>query len=533
MKGKSLNNKDYFFKNVLILLFSQIIVKVVGLVYKLYLTNKEGFGDSGNAIYSSGFQIYALLLTLSSTGVPNAIAKLVSERLAIGDTKGAHNIFKISFVTFAILGSIGTIFLFMGANFIANVCLEIPEAEYTLIALSPSILFVAISSVIKGYFNGMQNMKATANSQTIEQIFKTLLTIILVEIVSKISFNNTILMAAGANLATTMATFLGFAYLYKYYIERRKEIASEVKASTNNLPIRIRKTIKNILSVAMPISLSSIMSSFNRNIDSFTIVRILKKYINESEAKIQYGILSGKVDILIMLPTAFNIAFITPLVPEISSLTAKGNFEQVNKKINFALLITILIGLPSTIGMYIFAEPILAILFPNATQGYKLLQLSSFIVIFTLVLQTINASLQGLGKNIVPAIALGVGMICKLFCNIILINIEKIGINGAIIGNIMCNLVACIIGFHELNKNMKIKINIIKIIFKPIIATFIMSICSYSLYYRLKGIVFEKMATILAIVFAIIIYVISILILKVFSKEQIESLNIFKKLKNI
>ena len=93
-------------KGIIALLFSQVLIKVMGLAYKLYLTNREGFGDSGNALYSSGFQVYALLLTFSSTGVPNAIAKLVSERLAIGDTKGAHRIFKIAFFIFATFGLI-------------------------------------------------------------------------------------------------------------------------------------------------------------------------------------------------------------------------------------------------------------------------------------------------------------------------------------------------------------------------------------------------------------------------------------------
>ena len=107
------NKKETFFKGVFSLLLSQIIIKIIGLAYKLYLTNREGFGDNGNAIYSSGFQIYALLLTFSSTGVPNAISKLISERVAIGDNKGAHKIFKISFLMFAVIGGIGTILLFL------------------------------------------------------------------------------------------------------------------------------------------------------------------------------------------------------------------------------------------------------------------------------------------------------------------------------------------------------------------------------------------------------------------------------------
>ena len=119
------NKKETIAKGIISLLFSQILIKIVGLAYKLYLTNKEGFGDKGNAIYSSGFQIYALLLTFSSTGVPNAIAKLVSERVAIGDNKGAHRIFKIAFFTFAFFWFIGTILLFVWAEKISTERLEI------------------------------------------------------------------------------------------------------------------------------------------------------------------------------------------------------------------------------------------------------------------------------------------------------------------------------------------------------------------------------------------------------------------------
>ena len=181
------NKKDTFLKGIFTLILSQIIIKVIGLVYKLYLTNKEGFGDTGNAIYSSGFQIYALLLSFSSTGVPNALSKLISERVAIGDNRGAHRIFKISFFIFAIIGGIGATLLFIYAKNIAVYLIQIPEAEYSLIALAPSIFFVAIIAVFRGYFNGMQNFSVIAKSQSIEQIFKTIFTIIIVEYVSAFS----------------------------------------------------------------------------------------------------------------------------------------------------------------------------------------------------------------------------------------------------------------------------------------------------------------------------------------------------------
>ena len=365
--SKRKRQTESFMQGVLAIMFSQVLIKIFGMIYKLYLTNKEGFGDAGNAIYSSGFQIYALLLTLSSIGVPNAISKLVAERLAVGDSKGAHRIFKVAFATFSIIGGIGTIILFYGAKYIAYNMLQIPEAEYTLVALSPSIFFVAISSVVRGYFNGRQNLKATANSQTIEQVFKTCLTIIIVAVIGAFSSNNTIIMAAGANLATTLSTFLSFAYLYLYYGERKKEIAQDIKSSTNYKAYRIKDIIKTILSVSIPISLSSLMSVITKNIDAITVVSGLKTFMTEASAKIQYGILAGKVDALTAVPLSLNIAFATALVPTIASAKAVGNIQIARERTELSLLITILIGLPCTVGMFVFAPQIYC--FQMQTEG--------------------------------------------------------------------------------------------------------------------------------------------------------------------
>ena len=397
--------KETISTGIIALLISQILIKIVGLAYKLYLTNKQGFGDTGNAIYSGGFQIYALLLTFSSTGVPNAISKLVSERVAIGDNKGAHKIFKIAFFTFALLGLVGTILLFIGAKVIANKWLEIPETEYSLITLSPSIFFVSITAVIRGYFNGLQNLSTTAKSQTIEQIFKTLLTIILVEIVASLTRNNTILMAAVANLATTIATIFSFIYIYMYYRFRRKEIGTDILQSVNYVPTRIRKTLKKILKESIPISLSSLMSSFGKNIDLFTIVKSLKSFMPEEQAKIQYGILSGKIDTLCILPLSLNIPFVTGMVPTISRTVAQGDKEELNKKINFFLKTTMLIAIPSTIGMIIFSEQIINLLFPNANSGAMLLKINGMSILFAMVAQTLNGALQGIGKGNIPLLA--------------------------------------------------------------------------------------------------------------------------------
>ena len=275
---------------------------------------------------------------------------------------------------------------------IANYWLQIPEAEMTLVALSPAIFFVAISSVMRGYFNARQNIKATARSQTIEQIFKTALTIILVEIIAIVSNVFTVCMAGGATLATTLATFAGFAYLYMYYQTRKREIATDIKSTVNYKYERVRTIIKRILMVSIPIALTAIMSSLNKNIDSFTVVRSLKQFLPEEEALAQYGILGGKVDTVTSLPVSLNVAFATAVVPAISAAKAKKDNKTITQKTSFSLLISMLIGLPCTVGMCVFAGPILNLLFPNASSGEVILQISSLTIIFTILDQTINRS---------------------------------------------------------------------------------------------------------------------------------------------
>ncbi len=528
--------KESFMKGVFVLMISQILVKVLGVIYKLYLTNREGFGDKGNAIYSSGFQIYALFLTISSIGVPNAVSKLISEKVAVGDHKGAYKIFKIALVTFGLLGFLCSCILFMGAGVISQNFLQIPEAELTLVALSPSIFFVSISCVIKGYFNGKENLKVTANSQTLEQLFKTILSIILVEMISIVSGVDTAVMAAGANLATTLATILCFSYLYRYYKSLKKEIAWEIKSTVNHQPTRIRKTLKQILAVSIPMSLTGIMGTINKNIDSMTVVRGLKTFLSEEAAKVQYGILSGKVDTLVTLPMSFNMAFATALVPSISSAKAIGDTQTIRKRVSFSILITILVGLPFMVGMILFAEPILKLLFPNATSGSFIYQISCLSIIFIVLEQTICGTLHGLGKMMTPAISLGVGVIIKLILNLLLIpiNPQKFilgGVAGAALATAACHMVSVIIQFCILKKEIGLRLDCKKFILKPFIAVAIMGIVSYQSYlFFLTKMGNGNLSTIIGLGIAVIIYLIVLIVLRIFSEEEFHMIPYGKKL---
>lgn len=530
------NRKQSFMQGIMTLMFSQVLIKILGLIYKLYLTNKKGFGDAGNAIYNSGFQIYALLLTISSIGVPNAVAKLISEKLSVGDTRGAKKIFKVALVFFSIIGFSGSLILFLSSRFVADVWLQIPEARLTLMILAPSIFFVSLISVLRGYFNGYQNMRPMAESQTIEQLSKTIFTIFIVELICFFRGyqGTTDIMAAGANLATTIATFISFVYLLHLY--RKNEKYDTENTNVNHFKrIKTVNIVKKIIIIAMPLTLSAILGSLNKNIDSITVVRGLKNFMSEEQAKIQYGILSGKIDTLVTLPLSFNIAFATALVPAIAAEKAKEDNIGIQKRISFSMLVTILIGLPCSIGMAIFAKPILEMLFPNASRGEFIYQISSISIIFITIEQTVNGALQGLGKVNTPVISLSVGVVVKLILNSILVKINPEtfifgGVAGAAISTAVCHVISMTISFIMLKKNVNIKFKISKFVVKPIIACLLMGISSIYIYNLLKRIIMQNIAILLTIIIAIVIYVISLIIIKVFDRDELYMLPLYRKI---
>lgn len=520
--------KTSFLKNVAILIVAHVFIKIIGIVNKIYLTNRQGFGDEGNAIYSSAFQVYALFLTITSVGIPNAVSKLVSGRLAIGDSKGAHKVFKIAVISFGMIGFFASLILFKFSHYITCNLIQIPEAELSLLALSPSIFFVAITSVVKGYFNGRENLNVGANSQTVEQIFKTIITVVLIEIIAQTTGLDTRVMAAGAAVATTLSEITCFVYLFKYYTSVRREVANEIKHSVNYKYRGIRRTIKDIIKVSVPMSIAPILGGINKNIDSMTIVRNLKKFMTETEAKLQYGILSGKVDTIVAFPLSFNSAFSSALIPAVSAAKASGNFEYASKKIKFSMLVSLLIGLPSTVGMIALAEPILHLLFPNQPDGAFLLQISSISITFIMLSQNVNAVLHGIGKTVIPAISLGIGLVIKLILNNILVGINPDifilgGTAGAATSTVIYHIVTFAIELSIMNKYVKVDLRMSHVL-KILLSTIMMGICSVFILNSLKTIFAEKICMVLTIIAAVIIYILLILIFKVFSEEEIKTI---------
>ena len=525
------SRKETFIQSVFALMLSQIIVKILGLVYKLYLTNKSEFGDEGNAITSAAFQVYSLVLSITSIGVPAAVSKLVAERSAIGDHKGAHKIFKISLCLFSIIGIIGSYILAFSAKFVANSILKMQEVELSIIALSPSIFLVSIISVYKGYFNGRENMKVTAKAQTYDQITKTFFTVIVIEIASYVSkTTGTNIIVSIANLATTVANLIEFCYLYYYYRKQLNEIKYEILTSVHTEKIRTMIVVREIIKVSIPMAITPFIGAMGRNVDSTTIINGLQTNMNYETAKIQYGILNGKVDTLINFPLSFSGTVSTALVPSVASANSKNTLKDLDKRINKSLIIGLLIAMPSAAVYFFYSEEILKLLFPNAYQGSLILQISSLSIIIVAIEQTMRGILIGIGNNTIPIITVIIGTIIRIVLNLILIPLNSFigGINGAAISNLISNIIVTVIGCWWIKHRINIKIDK-KNIMKLLVSTLGFIIMSKIIFEILKNTINAKVVFIISIIIGIIFYFILILLFDILNTKQLQRLSFRQK----
>lgn len=535
---KEKRKKNTFAKNVLMLMFSQVLIKLLGLIYRLAITNVKGFGDVGNGYYSAGYQVYAVLLIISSQGIPGAVSKLVSNKVAKGKYNEAHRVFKVSMVVFGIIGFIASLLLLLSANFVSSKILNVPDVSYVLKVLSPAIFFVCVSAVIRGYFAGLGTMKASSVSQALEQFFNCVLTITFVyALVGKEPY----IMAAGGNLSTTLAILISFSYLIVFYKKNIKEWREESDDVVITTKEENKKMVKMIIATAIPLTVGSVISVVTSFIDTVTVSNciqiaysgILKsKILLEKEAMRLTGILS-KVDTLVNLPLAVNLSFYSALIPEITAAISKKDFKSASKKISFSISSSLLILIPCAIGFIVLADPILKMLYPNASDGAHILQIAAVTMVFVGINHTIQGSLFGLGKMYTPALALLIGCVIKIGFNLVLITNPNINIYGAVISSFICQFVVFMIVYITMKRNIKVKFEPVKHIVKPLLAGLIMGAVIFFINYLFNGVIRNSILTIINIMIGAVVYLISVFALKILSKDEILMLPKGEKIYNL
>lgn len=519
--------KNSFVKNVLMLMVSQVLIKILGLVYRLAITNANGFGDLGNGYYSAGYQVYTVLLIISSQGIPGAVSKLVADKVSNGEYKKAHKIYKVSLWVFGIIGLIASLLLFIFSDFIANAILNVNDVKYVLRVLAPAIFFVCVSAVIRGYFAGLGTMKASSVSQALEQLFNCVLTITFVyALIGKEPY----IMAAGGTLSTTLAVLMSFSYLLIFYKRNIKKYTENTEEKEENTPVK--SLAKKIIITAIPLTIGSVISVVTTLIDTITVSNCIQiayenifetKYLLEQEAMRLTGILS-KVDTIVNLPLAVNLSFYSALIPEITGAIARKDYQSVSKKISFSISTSLLVVLPCAAGFITLANPILHMLYPNASDGAGILQITAVTMTFIAINHTIQGSLFGIGKMYIPALALTCGCVVKIILNLILVRNPNINIYGAAISSLICQIITFAIIYKTLKKSIKFKLNIKNNLIKPILATGIMAGVIFIIQKLLSNVIANNILTLLSIIVGALIYVLFIMILRVLKKEDIYSL---------
>ncbi len=504
-----------------------MFARFLGFLYRVPLTNM--IGNEGNGIYSAGYYIYTFFLIMSSSGLPAAISLLVSKRLALGQYKNAHRVFKTALLVAGITGLIGSLILFFGAAFFARL-INSPRSYYSLISLSPTIFIVAICSVFRGYFQGMNTTIPTAVSQVVEQIFNASFSFYLAYVLIKYGVE---MGAAGGTLGTGIGALAGLLVIITTYALVRPQVLKRVKRDKSENQESTFSITKNIISVAIPIITGTAIFSITNLIDMKMVMsRLLSTGLyTVAQAEGLYGQLTGKYVVLSTLPVSIATALATAALPNIAAAVTLGDTDGVKRKLDTALRITMLICIPSAIGIGVLGNQILLLLFPRYPEGGILLQVGSISIIFLALSQIATGMLQGIGKYYASVMAALIGALIKIPLNYFLISIPSINVLGAVISTIACYVVASGLNLISLTRATQVVPDFFGIFIKPTFASLVMALgcfVSYSLIFMWTN--SNSLGTIVAILVGGLVYVMFMILINGLQREDLLSIPMGRKI---
>ena len=527
MAAKAKKKSGGFIKQAAILAAASLLVRFLGFVYRLPLTNM--IGDQGNAIYAGGYYIYTFLLILSSAGLPAAISKLVSERIALKQYRNAHRVFHAALIISTVLGVFFAILLFLTAEKMA-ILVQSPDSYYAILTLCPTLVIVAVMSAFRGYFQGMHTMVPTAISQIIEQVFNAFFSVYLAWVFLSIHVpagltKNIPLAAAGGTMGTGIGALAGLIVVVFAYCLIRKYLLWRARRCKQPYEESKRELIGKVLQTAWPIIAGTAVFSITNLIDMTMVMRILVNTgFTQNEAEVLYGQLSGKFVTLTTLPVTISTAIATAALPSIAASVKLKEKKQVRRKMALTYRVSMIISVPAAVGISALGPQILAMLFPSASDGGMLLTVGGISIIFLALCQTSTGILQGIGHIKVPVVGAILGAITKVILNVLLIRIPAINVLGAVLSTTGCYLVAGVFDVIMLSKLTGTKFDFMGSFLKPVIGSVVMAagtIGSYQLFFQLIG--SNTVATLLAICVAIAVYGLVMLLIKGIVEEDLQA----------
>lgn len=525
-----------FVKGAAILGIAGIIVKVLGAIFKIPLVSI--IASTGMGYYSSAYPIYVMLLAIATSGFPIAISKMVAERRAKGNVKGANEIFSIILPLMVGIGIITSLGLFLSSDFLARNMLENPKAVYSLKALSLALLFVPIMSAYRGFFQGRNTMFPSAISQLLEQLGRVMLglTLALIMVNKGVEFG-----AAGASFGATGGAFFGLLAMMWFYLREKKTLNEECQIydyyeKENAFPV-----IKELLIIAIPVIIGALVKPIMDFIDASMVIGLLMRSgVGELEANSMLGQLSGMATTMVNLPSIMISAIAMSIVPIISYEYSRNNIVSAKRNVLLSIRMALLIGLPTGIGLMSLSEPIMSLLFPREPSQLagQILFIAALGVVFLSLIQVLTAILQGVGKAHVPVLNLMIGVVFKVIITYLLTTNKQFGVKGAAIGTVVAYVISAFLDFIAVKKLLMVEFDYKKIFVCPVVVTVVMG-CVARISYKVASIALttiisdsaaNKFATLIGIIFAGTFYIVALIKCKIVEEDDFKNISKGKRM---
>lgn len=464
----TLKGSSQFVKGAAILGIAGLVSKLLGALYRIPYQNIAG--DKGLYVYTQVYPLYSTLLILATAGFPIAISKMVSERTALGDHRGARKAFQLASAALSVLGLVSFLVLFFGAPLIAflmgDELLTLP-----LQAVSWSLLLVPVVAIMRGYFQGHQYMMPTGVSQVVEQLVRVLV-ILVVAIWLMNATQDPYMAGAGAVFAAFPGALAAVLVLLVYW-RKLKQIHKEDESAISQTADEMsgREILRKLIYYALPICLGALVLPLIPLVDSFTVANLLE-FAGYQQVEDLKGIFD-RGQPLIQFGTFFATSLSLALVPAISEAVAQNQPRIVARRTEVALRLTFLLGLPASFGLALLAEPVNIMLYSDA-KGSEAIAIQAFTILFATLGITSSGILQGLGKVMLPAKHLLLGVGIKVFFNVLLI--PFMGISGAALATVLAYVAAMALNLAAIMKYTHFSVQVKSFIIKPFLSVILMTV---------------------------------------------------------
>ncbi len=549
--NKRKNNDTTFLVQGSILAIASIVSRIIGLVYRIPMTNI--IGEYGNDYYSCAYEIYSLLLMISSYSLPMAVSKMVSTRMAKHERENARRVYLGALLFAALAGTACCIFVFFGAGFLTRL-FQTPLSFLALRVLAPTLIIVAVLGVIRGFFQGLGSMVPSAISQILEQIVNAVVSVGAAFVLFGYGTKVAAVLggeqhyaeaygAAGGTLGTGAGALTALIFVFvlvRVYNKRFKKSIRRERMRNQTEPEPFGSVMKVLILTIVPILLSTTLYNLVSIVDQglFKNLAILQGNAADT-VSLWWGVYSGYYRVLINVPIAISTAIATSCVPALAAAFARKDEAQVRHRISLAMRFIMIVAMPCAVGLAVLAKPIINLLYNTTSVDLAalLLQTGAISVIFYSISTLSNAVLQGIDRMRIPIrnalIALAANIVAVPIC----LFVFDLNIYTMIAGNIVFSLVMCILNGRSVHRYSGYSPDINKTYLRPAIASVLMGVVVWLVYFLLTRFVCgNAVATIVGIVAGIVSYAVILLLIHGITEEELKSfprgtllIRIFKK----